>query len=78
MATEEMKNWLENWKRLGPILEKIEAEELRGQDYNDGLEGFIPLLNWCCKHAEPRTTSGLVEQQRYFMKARQKMLENES
>ena len=65
------KQWVENWKRVGPILEQIEAEELRAPDYEKGIRNFSPLLDWCCKHAEPRMSSGLVEQQRWFMKARE-------
>ena len=67
----DMKQWVDNWKRVGPILEQIEAEELRAPDYEKGICNFAPLLDWCCKHAEPRMSSGLVEQQRWFMKARE-------
>lgn len=68
--SDDMRQWVENWKRVGPILEQIEAEELRDPNYDDGLRDFIPLLDWCCDRAQPRTTTGLVEQQRYFSKAR--------
>jgi hypothetical protein len=62
------KNWVENWKRVGPILEKIEAEELRTKDNAEMIQRLIPMLDWCIKRATPRTTSGLVEQQRLFRK----------
>jgi len=64
----DMKEWVENWKRVGPILEQILAEELRAPDYEQGLGEFLPMLDWACMHAQPRETSGLVEQQRLFMK----------
>ena len=70
MKNDAMKNWVENWKRLGPILEQVEADELRKPEYDEGIKTFGPLLNWCTDRAVPRKTSGLVEQQRYFMKAR--------
>ena len=33
----DMKQWVENWKRVGPILEQIKAEELRTPDYHERL-----------------------------------------
>ena len=65
------KQWVENWNRVGTILEQIEAEALRSPDYEAGLADFVQMLDWCCKNNEPKNESGLVEQQRFFMKARQ-------
>ncbi len=71
MQTPDAKQWVEQWKRLGPILEKIDSEELRDSRYAGGLEAFLPLLDWCCARAVSRPNSGLVEQQRLFTIARQ-------
>jgi hypothetical protein len=65
------KQWVENWNRVGTMLEQIGAEELRVPEYEEGMDNFVPLLDWCCKNCEPKKESGLIEQQRYFMKARQ-------
>ena len=65
------KQWVENWKRVGPILEQIKAEELRAPDYHEKLERLLPMCDLACTQAEPRKTSGLVEQQRLFMKLRE-------
>ena len=67
------KQWVDNWKRVGPILEQIEAEELRAPDYHERLKNLLPMIHWVCDHAEPTTTSGLVEQQRWFMKMREQI-----
>ena len=64
----DMKQWVDNWKRVGPILEQIKAEELRKPNYNEELEGLLPMCDLACIHAEPDATSGLVEQQRLFAK----------
>jgi len=64
------KQWVDNWNRVGTILEQIETEDLRSPEYEKGLSGFAPLLDWCCQRGEPNTTSGLIEQQRLFMQAR--------
>jgi hypothetical protein len=65
-----MKQWVDNWKRVGPVLDRIKAEELRSPEYENGLDAFAPLLDWCCEHSEPDNETGLIEQQRIFMKAR--------
>ena len=70
MTDDATKQWVDNWRRVGPILEQIEAEELRKPDYDEGIESFGLLLDWCCDRAAPSKTSGLIEQQRIFMKAR--------
>jgi hypothetical protein len=66
------KDWAENWKRVGPILEQLKAEELRKLDGKPVSEAIFQMCNWCCEREELRLTSGLVEQQRLFMKARGK------
>ena len=64
------KHWVENWKRVGPILEKIEAEELRAKNQKEAIRRMLPMIDWCCQRVTPKATSGLVEQQRYFQKWR--------
>jgi hypothetical protein len=64
------KQWVEHWQRVGPILEQINAEELRAMDAQEAIQRILPMCDWCFEHSEPRTTSGLVEQQRWFAKAR--------
>ena len=66
------KQLVENWKREGPILEQIKAEELRAPDYHKELEGLLPMCDLACAHAEPSKTSGLIEQQRIFSKMRER------
>ena len=67
----DMKPWVENWKRVGPILEQMEMEALRAPDYGKTLADFLTTCNVACAHAEPKMTSGLVEQQRLFAKMRE-------
>jgi hypothetical protein len=67
------KEWVENWKRVGPILEQMKYEELRKPDYHKELEGLLGMIDLACKQSEPSKTSGLVEQQRLFMKMREQM-----
>jgi hypothetical protein len=62
------KQWGEHWQRVGSILEQINAEELRAMDAQEAIQKILPMCDWCFENSEPRTTSGLVEQQRYFAK----------
>jgi hypothetical protein len=69
-AAETARRWMAAWKAAGPALEAVRRRELRELDGRKA----IALLTGCADyHAEPRKarpSSGLVEQQRWFMKAR--------
>ena len=71
-AREEMQKWVDTWKRAGPALEAVKRRELRGQDTNKNQALLDEMLQWACDHRRNRLTSGLVEQQRMFMKLRDK------
>lgn len=64
------KEWVEHWRRVGPILEEIRREELRNFNYEEQCPIIDALLQLGLDHAVPRPTSGLVEQQRLFAKLR--------
>ena len=65
------KQWVDTWNKAGQVLEQIKAEELRAMDAQEVIRQIMPMCDWCIEHSEPRTTSGLVEQQRYFAKMRE-------
>ena len=62
------KEWVEHWRRFGPILEEIRCEELRNFNYEEQLPIIDALLQLGLDNAVPRPTSGLVEMQRLFAK----------
>ena len=62
--------WVAHWQRVGPILERINAKELRTMDARETIRKILPMCDWCFENSETRTTTGLVEQQRYFAKMR--------
>lgn len=65
--TEEQKanlEFLENWKRVGPILEEIRWKELREFRHEDKWEIVESLLEIGFVHRQPRKSSGLVELQK--------------
>jgi hypothetical protein len=66
------KQFVEHWKRVGPLLERFQHEELRAlspEAHSAQLDG---LLQFGCEmqNAKDPNTSGFVEQQRLFAKAR--------
>ncbi|MGQ0640815.1 MAG: hypothetical protein ACT4P6_08625 [Gemmatimonadaceae bacterium] len=65
------RKWVDTWKRAGKELERIKREELRE------LDAYRTIAMLCARSGgsltatfPPRTESGLVEQQRWFMRAR--------
>ncbi|MBW1700018.1 MAG: hypothetical protein JRH18_19330 [Deltaproteobacteria bacterium] len=70
--TEKMRlsQYAERWKSAGVRLAEIKRQELRSFNYAANWELIDEMLTWACEHAPPRLSTGLVEQQRYFMKLR--------
>ena len=66
-----LKEYAERWKRLGPLLEAQREEDVRRSDTISNIEAFGRLWMDAVKRCPPEPTSGLVEQQRWFMKLRQ-------
>lgn len=68
---EEQRQLVKQWDKTGPLLERIRAEALRGKPY-DWREVDELLSIGDSADLPSRTTSGLVEQQRLFMKGHPK------
>ena len=66
-----MEKWVDAWKRAGSALEEVRRRELRAYDYDKNQALLDEMLQWACDHRRIRLTSGLVEQQRMFMKLRE-------
>ncbi len=65
---EDMKNWIVGWARAAKALKEIKRRELRAYDYQENKAVINGMLQWACEHPVARSVSGLVEQQRVFMK----------
>jgi hypothetical protein len=63
------KRWVETWKRAGPELERLRREELRQMDPARSIELLCGAADYTVPPRAPKPFSGLVEQQRWFMKA---------
>jgi hypothetical protein len=58
---DQLRQWVENWKRVGPLLEEIRADELGSLDTERALASLEDAFDDALLQAEPRATSGLVE-----------------
>lgn len=66
--TEQMRQWVECWKRAGARMEELRREELRAVDTQQSLMSLAGAFESSRRLNEPSATSGLIEQQRWFRK----------
>ncbi len=62
------RRWVKTWQEAGPRLERIRREELRRLDPQRAIALLCGEADYTVAPRAPRPTSGLVEQQRWFMK----------
>jgi len=64
------RRWVQAWEQAGPAMEKLRREELRKLDARQAIALLCGPADYRTPPRAPKPTSGLVEQQRWFMKAR--------
>ncbi len=71
---DQMRAWVENWKRVGPELERIKREELRAMTEEEAFRRaeLLGRSGAADVWIEPgrAAAAGMVEQQRLFILAR--------
>ena len=67
-----MRRHVETWKTTGPILERLRREDVRNANTTEAILAFNDAFESARIHYPPPPTSGLVEQQAIFMRARAK------
>ena len=60
--------WVEVWKLAGPELERIRRKEIRELDTYRTIAMLCGPADYTIPPRAPKPSSGLVEQQRWFMK----------
>ena len=63
------RRWVETWEKAGKELERIRRRELRELDVRKAIALLCGPADYTCPPRAPKPWSGLVEQQRWFMKA---------
>ena len=67
---EQLREWVRNWKELGPILGGIRQNEIREADNIAGLQQLGRATNHATRTLPPRESSGVVEMQIHLAKLR--------
>jgi hypothetical protein len=67
---EQYREYVQRWKEVGPLLERIRVRELRAPDYGKDWRIADGLYELAMYHRRTRLTSGLIELQRLLAKAR--------
>jgi len=63
------RRWVQAWKLTGPELEQIRRNELREIDALAAINALCVAADYRVPPRAPKPTSGLVDQQYWFMKA---------
>jgi hypothetical protein len=63
-----LKAFVEQWRRLGPELEKIRQRELKTISTPQALQNLAGAFEDCRLRFPPKPTSGLIQQQKWFKK----------
>jgi hypothetical protein len=58
------------WQRAGEVMDGVRREEIQGAETARALRNFTGAVLAELRRRPERTTSGLVEQQRWFRKLR--------
>ena len=75
---ENAQQWIESWKRASVALKAVKRHELRTYDYAKNQAIVDRMLQWVFEHRKVRLSSGLVEQQRLFMKMKSSLSDSAS
>jgi hypothetical protein len=63
--------WMAAWKKASSAIEDLKRKELRAPDYFEKNRRVLDvMLQYACDNRREKLSSGLVEQQRWFKKLR--------
>ena len=65
---ENTQQWIESWKRASVALKSVKRHELRTYDLAKNQAVVDGMLQWAFENRELQLSSGLVEQQRLFIR----------
>ena len=67
----DMLKWIRSWEKAGSVMEQIKRDELEHVDVQHVIETLDDAFESALLQIPTRATSGLVEMQAWFSKARQ-------
>jgi hypothetical protein len=65
-----LRAWVDAWASTGPALQAVRDQELLAVDTVAAVQALAGAFGEACRCLGPRTTSGLVEQQRLLQHLR--------
>jgi len=65
---EAYKKFLQAWASVDPLLESLRTLEIKNTNTKKALAFLLPAFESAQLHNSPSSSSGLVEQQKYFRK----------
>ncbi len=66
----EARQWFARWKAASATVDKVRADEIRSCDTAAAMEMLDGMFDHAARDQGPRETSGLLEQQAIFARAR--------
>jgi hypothetical protein len=70
LEEQRVRQWIRNWEEAAPVLQRLRDEAIRNTDTATAIEQLSDAFESARLHWSPPTTSGLVEQQRWFARLR--------
>jgi hypothetical protein len=67
---EAIRAYVSRWENATPLLQQVRDADIRAADTAQSMRIFSGSATWAVTHRPAGPTSGLVEQQRWFMKLR--------
>ena len=72
-SKKDIRRWIKAWENASLSLKELKKKELSADDYYERNWKILDeMLQYACENSTPRPSSGLVEQQRLFMKMKDK------
>ncbi len=72
----QIEKWVETWEKASSALNREKIKELRASDYYSKNQMLLnEMLQYAFEHRKIRLSSGLIEQQKMFMKLRDKQID---
>ena len=62
------RRWIDTWAAAAPELQKVRDADIRAADTASMIECTAAMFRDAVRNFPPKPTSGLIEQQRWFMK----------
>jgi hypothetical protein len=68
---EALRAYAARWERAASLLQQVRDADIRAADTAQAMKIFSGSATWAVTNRPASSTSGLVEQQRWFMKLRE-------